>query len=121
MYTDYDEHRGLYRSRRGILFGVCRGLAEYFGFSVCATRILTLAALIFTGFFPVGLVYLILAFVMRKEPWCSPRYAYVTCDTMDLTPPRLCRTFDGLDKRIQHIEDVVTHRGYDFDERLDRA
>ncbi|MCJ7776670.1 MAG: PspC domain-containing protein, partial [Desulfobulbaceae bacterium] len=31
-------HGGLYRSRNGIILGVCRGVAEYFDFSVFWAR-----------------------------------------------------------------------------------
>ena len=41
MATEY--RRGLYRSRRGIICGVCRGVAEYLDFSVFWTRAVTVA------------------------------------------------------------------------------
>ena len=60
----------LYRNpRRGMIFGVCRGIAEYFVISVFWTRILTLFGLIFTGFFPIGLAYIVAALLMKKEPY----------------------------------------------------
>lgn len=70
-YDDYDypTHRGLYRSRNGILAGVCAGLAEYFDFSVFWTRIIVVAAFILTGIWPVGIAYLIAALMMKKEPY----------------------------------------------------
>lgn len=65
--------RGLYRSRRGVLLGVCRGLAEYFDFSVIWVRILTVIAFIITGFWPVGVLYLIMALIMKPAPATPPR------------------------------------------------
>ena len=44
------EHRTLYRSRRGLLFGVCRGIAERLDISVFWTRVITLIAFVVTGF-----------------------------------------------------------------------
>ena len=35
-----DYGTGPYRSRNGAVFGVCRGLAEYYGVSVAWTRVL---------------------------------------------------------------------------------
>lgn len=67
--TTYRSHTGLYRSRDGVLFGVCRGIAEYLDISVFWTRAITLGALIFTGFFPVGFAYLVAALLMKKEPY----------------------------------------------------
>ena len=65
--------RGLYRSRHGALLGVCRGLAEYFDFSVTWVRILTVVAFIFTGFWPVGMLYIIMALIMKPAPVLAPR------------------------------------------------
>ena len=63
---------GLYRSRRGLIFGVCRGLGERFNLSVLGIRIVVVVAFILTGFWPVGAAYLLAALLMRREP----AYAY---------------------------------------------
>ena len=63
---------GLYRSRDGVFFGVCRGLAEYFDLSVFWMRILVVGIFIFTGFFPIGVLYLLAGLLMKPEP----RYRY---------------------------------------------
>ena len=60
--------RGLYRSRNGILFGVCRGLADYFDFSVFWIRAIAVILFIFTGFWPVVGIYLLAALLMKSEP-----------------------------------------------------
>ena len=44
----------LYRSRRGIILGVCRGLAEHFDMSVSWTRFTVLLIFIVTGLWPIG-------------------------------------------------------------------
>lgn len=67
--STYSSQRGLYRSRDGVIFGVCRGIAEYFDVSVFWTRAIALGGLIFTGFFPVGFAYLLAALLMKKEPY----------------------------------------------------
>ena len=56
---------GLYRSRDGVLFGVCRGLAEYFDISVFWTRVLVVIGFIASGFFPVGVGYILAALLMK--------------------------------------------------------
>jgi phage shock protein C len=66
---DYPARRGVYRSRKGILAGVCAGLAEYFDFSVGWTRLLVVVAFICTGFWPVGVAYIVAALMMKKEPY----------------------------------------------------
>ena len=63
---------GLYRSRDGVLFGVCRGLADYFDISVFWTRVIVLVSFVVSGFFPMGVAYLLGALLMKPEP----RYRY---------------------------------------------
>jgi phage shock protein C len=60
---------GLYRSREGIVFGVCQGLGDYFDISANGIRLLLVIALICTGFFPMGLAYIVAALVMKKESY----------------------------------------------------
>lgn len=51
----------LYRNgRRGLAMGVCAGIAEYLTVDVKFVRILTLIAVLFTGFFPIVIIYAIL-------------------------------------------------------------
>jgi phage shock protein C len=70
-YDDYDysTRRGLYRSRDGILAGVCAGLADYFDLSVFWVRVIVVIGFLITGFWPVGVAYIIAAFMMKKEPY----------------------------------------------------
>jgi phage shock protein PspC (stress-responsive transcriptional regulator) len=59
---------GLYRSRDGLLFGVCKGLAEYFNLSVFWTRVVAVIILLCTGLWPVVGVYLLAALLMKRAP-----------------------------------------------------
>ena len=69
MTTSYEYPRtGLYRSRSGMLFGVCKGIADYFDLSVFWTRVVVLTAFICTGFCPVGIAYILGALLMKPEP-----------------------------------------------------
>lgn len=67
---DFDEYeyyhkkrhrKKLYRSPYGIVFGVCEGLANYTGINVGVIRFLTIITFIFSGFFPIGIIYLLMA------------------------------------------------------------
>lgn len=103
-------HRGPYRSRSGLIFGVCAGLAEYFDMSVFWTRVLTFVTFVLTGFWPVGAIYLVLALLLKKSPWTG-------CD--GAPPPRSTPKRSGnLDERIRNLEDIVTRRSADWDSRL---
>ena len=125
MSERYDrQHNGPYRSRNGIFFGVCRGLADYFDFSAFWMRIICVVAFISTGFYPVGIAYIIAALIMKPEPVLPLENdgdrefynSYTTSRPMALS--RLKSTFDSLDKRIQRMESIVTAREYDWDQRL---
>jgi phage shock protein C len=118
---------GIYRSRSGVIFGVCKGLAEHFDVSVFWTRIITLALLLFTGIWPIGILYIVAALLMRPEPVlpidteeAQEFYnSYVSSSNLALN--RLKRTFDNLDRRIQRIESTVTAREYDWDRRFNEG
>jgi phage shock protein C len=115
---------GPYRSRNGIFFGVCRGLADHFDCSVFWMRIICIVTFIVSGFFPVVIAYVIAALLMRLEPALPFRdsgdaefyNSYARSRPMALN--RLRGTFESLDRRIQRIESIVTDREYDWDERL---
>lgn len=60
--------RKLYRSRTNrMIFGVCAGLAEFFGIDVTIVRVLFLAGALL-GFGSFILIYLVLFFVVPEEP-----------------------------------------------------
>jgi len=58
----------LYRSRGGLVLGVCRGVAEYMNLSVFWTRVVAVGLLVLTGLWPVVGVYLLAALLMKREP-----------------------------------------------------
>jgi len=69
MTRYYDGVRtGLYRSRDGVLCGVCQGLADYFDLSAFWLRVIVVITFITTGFFPIGLAYIIMALMMKPRP-----------------------------------------------------
>ena len=58
----------LYRSKNKIIFGICGGVAEYFDIDVTLVRLGTVLALILTGFFPVGLFYVLALLIIPVKP-----------------------------------------------------
>lgn len=115
---------GLYRSRNGKIFGVCRGLAEYFDFSVFWTRVVAFALLLFSGLWPVVGLYLIATLIMKPEPVIPIQ----TDDQQEFydsyvhsrkgATERLKRRFDDLGRRTQRLESLVTTREFDWESRL---
>ncbi|MBU7594637.1 PspC domain-containing protein [Metabacillus halosaccharovorans] len=58
----------LTRSRQNKkLTGVLGGLSEYLGMDASLVRILFVIVLLFTGFFPMGIIYLISIFLIPEE------------------------------------------------------
>ncbi len=64
-----DESRRLYRSATDRVWaGVCGGLAEHFGWDPSMTRLAYALLTIFTGFFPMLVLYIVMAAVIPNEP-----------------------------------------------------
>jgi phage shock protein C len=116
--------RGIYRSRQGAIFGVCRGLAVHFDFSVFWVRFIAIALLVFSGLWPAMILYLLAALVMKPEPVMpissqGERQFYdAYASSRHEAAQRLKRRYDGLEDRIRRMEDVVTSREYDWERRL---
>ena len=116
--------RRLYRSRNGRIFGVCKGLADYFELSVKGIRIAAVVLLIMTGFWPTILVYAVAALIMKPEPVAPLKDEYEEefydsyVNSRAGAINRLKQVFDRLDRRIRRMEDIVTRREYDWDRRF---
>jgi len=125
MRANISESRsGPYRSRSGVILGVCKGLAQYFNFSLFWTRIIAVGLLIFSGFWPVVGLYILAALLLKPEPVVPFRneqdqefYGSFTASRR-MALQRLQRTFENLDRRLQRMEDIVTAREYDWDRRF---
>jgi phage shock protein C len=58
----------LYRSRSNRkIAGICGGLAEYFNVDPTVVRLIAVLLLVFTGFFPLLIVYLICWLIIPEE------------------------------------------------------
>jgi phage shock protein C len=115
---------GLYRSRNGIILGVCRGIADYFDFSVFWARVITLVLLFLTGFWPVMILYFVAALLMKPEPVIPietdeeqefyDSYVHSHRGAAD----RLKRRYENLERRIRRMEDHVTGREFEWENKL---
>ena len=117
---------GIYRSRSGMILGVCKGLAEHFDFSVFWTRVIALILLCVAGFFPAIGLYLLGALLMKPEPVIPVRnsaekefYDSYT-NSRQGALQRLKRRFENLQRRIQRMEHIVTSAEYDWEKRFNR-
>jgi len=116
----------LYRSRSGLLLGVCRGVAQHLGVSVTGMRILLVVLMFFTGFWPMVGLYVLAALILRKEPTRPfatrdeeafyQTYAHRHQEAVE----RLKSTYERLNRRLAHLEHAVTDREFQWRERLER-
>ncbi len=116
--------RRLYRSRDGIILGVCKGIAEHFDFSVFWARVITILLLFFSGFWPIVVLYFIAALLMKPEPVIPIQtdeeqefydsYLYSRKGAAE----RLRRRYNNLESRIQRMEHYVTSREFDWEKRM---
>lgn len=118
--------RGFYRSRAGVFFGVCKGLAQYFDFSVFWVRTITLVLFLFTGFWPMGAIYFLAVLLMKPEPVVPIDTPYEEefynsyLNSRQHAISRLKRRYDSLKRRIQRMEDTVTSSEFNWDSRFRR-
>ncbi len=114
----------LYRSRKGLIFGVCRGAAEYFDFSPFWIRTVAVVALVLTGLWPVTGLYVLAAIIMKPEPVIpvtgddEQEFYDSYTGNRHRAVQRLKKRFDRLERRIQNMEHVVTGPEYDWDNRM---
>ena len=54
----------LTKSKNKVFLGVCGGLADYFHIDPTIVRLIALVLLVMTGFFPLGLIYLVAGLIM---------------------------------------------------------
>ncbi|MEG6551065.1 PspC domain-containing protein [Desulfocurvibacter africanus] len=119
-----------YRSRNGILLGVCKGLANYLGTSAFVVRMIFILGMLFTGLWPLVGLYFLAALLMKPEPALPPAdmheqelYDLYTRDPARATSS-LRERYERVDGRIRRIEDLVTSRTAreaDWDRRLRRG
>ncbi|MBN1102381.1 MAG: envelope stress response membrane protein PspC [Deltaproteobacteria bacterium] len=115
---------GLHRSRDGVILGVCRGIANYFDFSVFWTRAIAVILLILTGFWPTLGLYFLAALLMKPAPVLPLQddeerdfynsYLHSRRGAVD----RLRRRFENLERRIQRMEHTVTSREFEWERRM---
>ena len=115
--------KGLYRSRQGVVFGVCRGLAEYFDFSVFWARAIALILLFVTGLWPVVGLYILAALLMKPEPVipieteAEQEFYNSYTHSRHGAAQRLKRRYESLERRIRRMEHIVTTPEYNWEKR----
>lgn len=129
---------------RGWIAGVCAGLAEFFDWNVKLIRVLFVAGFVLGGFFPVGVIYLVLWYLMEPEytdgsgPELAARYrryrhrhdrhggddvgggdakSYAYARNGASTADVKAR-FSRLEQRLRNMEDCVTSHDFELRREL---
>jgi len=116
--------RGIYRSRNGVLVGVCRGLAESFDLSVFWVRIAMVVVFLLSGFWPVIGIYIVAALLMKPEPVrpIENEEEQEFYDSYVHSPrsaaQRIKRKYENLERRIRRMEDKVTGRDFEWERKF---
>ncbi|MBI9097956.1 MAG: PspC domain-containing protein [Spirochaetaceae bacterium] len=120
--TSCERTARLYRSRRGMMFGVCQGIADWRGINAGYVRLTLVVLTVFTGFFPFGLLYLLAAFFLPLEPVHKERDFYrrshIKRGFYDLR-----QEFDDLSTRFNRMNRPSTGSGTerDWDRRFNNS
>lgn len=115
---------GIYRSRNGAIFGVCRGMAEHFDFSVFWARAIAVIFLLFSGVWPAIGLYLIAALLMKPAPVipinneAEQEFYDSYTSSRHLAALRIKKRYENLENRIRRMEHIVTTREFGWDEKL---
>jgi phage shock protein C len=115
---------GIYRSRDGVIFGVCRGLAEHFDFSVFWARAIAIVFLLVSGLWPAIGLYLIATLLMKPAPVVpletegEQEFYDSYTHSRRMAARRLKRRFENLERRLQRMEHIVTTREFDWESKL---
>ena len=116
--------RRFYRnSRRGMVGGVCAGLADYFGFNLRVTRILMVFALLMA--FPAtmlayfGTVFLVpSAPVVERPPDYDEAFRKAVRSDPRHTMAEVGRRYKKMDARLARLERYVTSPRFKLDEEF---
>lgn len=116
--------RRLYRSRKGMVFGVCKGFAEYAELPVFWIRFIMVCLTILSWILPFVILYVVAAFWMRPEPVLEPEAeedwrTYVTsacAQSQGLA--QLQRYLDDVEARALRLERQASARQFDWERRL---
>lgn len=113
----------LYKDRENrMLCGVCAGIADYFGFDLTATRVLTV---VLQFMFPATfLVYIVMCMLLPKKPrelyqdqeeeqfWSSVRKSPMA------TVASVRHKMREIDAKLQRMERYVTSPGFTLDQEF---
>ncbi len=111
----------LYRSRRGEIFGVCKGIADWKDLPVGPIRLAVVLIALTTAVVPVLVIYILAALVMPVEPKATEQRFYDNEDIGSRYKENRNRTVNDLKREFDNLKSKVSGmEGKIFDEDRDK-
>ena len=114
----------LYRSRRGKIFGVCQGIADWRDLPVDLLRLIVAVSIFVTGVFPGIVIYALVALFLPLEPGYRTYYeeseenGKSSRDGFTRTREELRETFERLTRKVEGMEEEIFDKERDWDHRF---
>ena len=123
-YASMPNRRFTRNADQAMLGGVCAGIADYFGFNLCVTRLLALIAFFampWTVIAYLVLVVLIPSVSIKDSPRpVDPEFRKAVRSSPTQTMNDVRGRFKSLDRRLARLEKYVTSSRYQLDREFDR-
>jgi len=123
-YASMPNRRFHRNADKAMLGGVCAGIADYFGFNLCVTRILVIiafCAMPVTIIVYLALVVLIPSVSVKDFPQpADPAFRKAVRSSPSQTMSDVRSRFKSLDRRLARLEKHVTSSRYQLDREIDR-
>lgn len=109
--------KGLRRiPERGVVAGVCAGICEYFDWNVRLLRAALVVIFLFSGAFPLLVIYAVLWYVMDPIP--AAEVAVTPGVTRPASMDEVKSRFTRLDERLRGIEECVSDKEFELRREL---
>ena len=109
-------------NKKAQIFGVCSGIAQWADLEIKTFQTLSFLIVLFTGFFPGALIYLILALVIPSEEVSTYSYNnnYKEDDSFysEKTTEELRKEYEELKKKVETMENEMFDKEKDWDQRF---
>jgi phage shock protein C len=116
--------RRLYRSRKGWVFGVCKGLADYAELPVFWIRLILVALTVLSWVLPFAVLYVVAAFWMKPEPVLEAEaaedwkaYSNYACHQSQRLA-QLKEELDRVETLTLRLERQASARQFDWEQRF---
>jgi len=109
-------------NRQARIFGVCSGIAQWADLDIKTFQTFAFLIVLFTGFFPGAVIYVILALIIPSENEDSnpyyKKYEREEDPYYDKTTDELRKEYEELKKKVETMEDEMFDKEKDWDQRF---